>query len=290
MRRQIRYFLVLSLLLFGAGCGTDGGDLEEADLHADDLSAEADFLDEDLPQNPQEVVADGLATETLTLTGRVLDETGEPVTKAMLVLCGEVEGLAVCIQQFAEDDGTFQYTELLQGYTHLQVMPHLAAAQSGLLYAGISFITDLPAPPATYDWGDIVLPIVEQTVNLVVADGGLLELGALSLELAPASANFPDLNLEGPVGVVRAAADQIPEGFEGEAAYAFYPFDTRLNEASTVRIPVDSLTDVWDGEAPVQVFVNSTDLGGLYEVDAAIEEGDLVFDISELTWIVLAFD
>jgi hypothetical protein len=290
MRQFRRVALVVGFALSLASCGGGGGGNGEADIESEDGAGELDFFAEEMADESADISVDGEASETLTLKGRVLDETGAPVAKAMAVLCGTVEELAVCIQRFAGDDGTFEYTDLLQGYTHLQVMPYAAAAQSGLLYAGISFVTEFPAPPGTYDWGDIVLPIIAETDELVVAEGGTFDLEGLSLELAPGSATFPDLTFAGPVGVVRAAAEQIPVEFGGDAAYAFYPYDTRLSEAATVQIPVDSLTGVWDGIAPVQVFVNSTDDGGLYAVDAVVDGEYLVFEISELTWIVLAFE
>jgi hypothetical protein len=290
MRQIRRGILVLGFALSLASCGGGGGENGEADFEGEDLAGESDFLVEDIAEAADDISVEGDVVETLTLIGRVLDETGAPVAKAMAVLCGTVEELAVCIQRFAADDGTFEYTELLQGYTHLQVMPYAAAAQSGLLYAGISFITDLPAPPAIYDWGDIVLPIITKTSELVVADGGTFDLGDLSLELMPGSASFPDLTLAGPLGVVRSEAEQIPPEFEGDVAYAFYPYDTRLSEPAIVHIPVDSLVDVWDGIAPSTVFVNSTDDGGLYAVDATLEEEHIVFEVKELTWIVISFE
>lgn len=279
MTKRLRLAATLALAISIAGCGSDGSEAAKADSKADDIAA-----------GPEEVVGEVSSQETLTLTGRVLDETGAPVLSAMLVLCGQVEGLEVCLQQFATEDGTFQYDELLQGYTHLQVMPYAAIAETGLLYAGLSLVTDLPAPPATYDWGDIILPIIATTTTVVVATGGLYDFGPLSVELPPASASFPDLHPEGPVGVVRVAAGQLPDAFGGEAGYAFYPYDTRLSEPATVRIPVATLADVWDGVAPPQVHVNSTDLGGLYEVAALVDDADVVFEVTELTWIVLRFE
>lgn len=262
--------LVATLLALGwTACGApgEGGDVKFADRMAAEVSE----------------------TPTLTLLGRVLDDTGAPVFKAMMVLCGNVDGLEVCLQRFTEDDGTFRYDDLRQGYTHLQVMPYAATAESGTRYAGVSFTTALPTPPAIHEWGDVVLPVIAETATLVVVDGGLLSLGPMTLEVEPGSASFPGLEAEGPVGAVRVGSDLIPEQFEGSVGFAFYPFDTRLSTAAQVRIPLASLTDVWEGTGPVDVMVNSTDHGGLYAVPVVQEEAEIVFEITELTWIVLTF-
>ncbi len=271
MNRLITVMAAFTCLVGAAGCGMAG---------ADDA---ADFSD---AAGSEDVAR----SATLTLIGRVLDDTGAPVARAMTVLCGNVEGVEVCLQRFSEDNGSFRYDDLLQGYTHLQVMPYAASADSGLLYAGASFVTDLPAPPAFHDWGDVVLPIISNPSVVLVADGGLLELDVLSLSLVPGSVSFPGLEAAGLVGVERLTGDQLPEQFEGTVGYAFYPYDTRLSTAAEVRIPLATLNDVWDGNGPVKVLVNSTDNGGLYAVQAQTEGAEIVFGVTELTWIVLAFE
>ncbi len=233
-----------------------------------------------------DLVADETAPPpAVTFHGRIVDSQGDPVPKTMLVLCGNVEGKEVCNQQFSADDGTFRYEGLLPGYTHLQVVPHAASLQTGISYGGASLVVDLPEPPATVDQGDIVLPRIEAFQPVIVADGGTVELAPLTLEFTPASISFPGLDAEGSIGLA-AVADCT--GLFGEEAagtcYALHPWDTRLNPAAQVRFdPVA----VGTAAETLRVFVNSSDLGGLYEVETTDDGGQQTFPLSELTWIVL---
>jgi hypothetical protein len=235
----------------------------------------------DAIQESQDVVG-------MTLKGRVLDDAGAPVVGVMLVLCGNVDGAEVCNQEHTQADGMFLYQDLLPGYTHLQVLPYAASADAGKLYAGVSLAVALPSAPAEVQWEDIVLPVIQHTQTLVVATGGVLELGPWQLEVAPGAAAFPDYQPSGPVGVASVARDHLPVQFAGLEAYAFTPYDTRLSQPARMTIPVTALSEAMaqDPDA-VSIWVNATDEGGLYEVPATVADGLLTFTLLELTWVVL---
>jgi hypothetical protein len=269
--------ILITLLLATAACSTSSDASDTADLTA------------------AEVVPDGIATAdefapvTGTLQGRIVDAAGSPIAKALLVLCGFVDGKEVCNQRKTEADGVFIYDDIVLGYTHLQVLPYAATADSGVLYAGLSLVLDLPPPPEAKDLGDFVLPAVEVTASLVVADGAELNLaGGLVLSVPAGATGFPGFEAENDVGAVRVPEALVPFELPGEfvAAYAFHPFDTRFTTPATATINRTLLLADKDREATIRAYANEPDEGGLVELPTTDAGEFLTTEISYLTWLV----
>ena len=134
-----------------------------------------------------------MAVPGVDLLGRVVDRDSDPVPSCMVVLCGVVEGNQVCNQTLTADDGSFAYHALRPGYTHMNLLPYLSPGLTAKLYGGLSAPLELPPPPAVEELPDIILPVVTETRDLEVSEGGLFAFGDWTLEIAPGSFSFPGL-------------------------------------------------------------------------------------------------
>ena len=277
--QTISHSLLVVMLVAVQACGVAFGD-------SPDLTSA-----EDLPDST--TGTDEIAPVAGTLKGRIVDADGVPIAKAMLVLCGFVDGKEVCNQRKTEADGMFVYDDILPGYTHLQVLPYAASAESGILYSGLSLTLDLPAPPETEELGDLMLPAITSTTRLVVADGGDLELsGGLMLAIPGGATGFPGFEAESEVGAVRVPEGlvlfELPGGFV--AAYAFHPFDTRFTTPAIATINPSQLLDDQDREATIRAYVNEPDEGGLVEVPTTEAGEFLTAELPYLTWLVFCVE
>jgi hypothetical protein len=274
-RRHTAPALSAFLVLMVAGCST--GNHGTPDSAGVDLAPEAGLLHEggEIP---------GDLVPGRSLTGRLVDEGGAPVPGAMLVLCGQNEGIELCNQQFSDDDGFFEYTGLSKGFDHLQILPYPSFHETGKPYCGLVLPIDLPLPGEPLDIGELRIPLAESTAPLNVADGGEVTHGPLTVQIPPGSISFPGLEDEAPFGIAEVPSDQVPFSYPGiVAAFSFHPFACGLTQPASVRYTPDGISP-----ADVLLLTNSTITGALAPIESHVEEGALVAQSGELTWLIAA--
>jgi hypothetical protein len=216
------------------------------------------------------------------IVGQVVTAAGAPISGAKLFLCGTVNGSETCNPRTADAQGYFSFQTLEPGYTHLEVNATLAGLQLGTQFVGYSLAVDL-AGPDCLEMGQIVLQDLPAGDVVVTADGGVVEIGVMTLEFPPGCPVFPDFSDQAPVGgamVDVEAAFWAPEG--AVLAAAFHPLKAHCDAGVTVRVAAAAgLT------APVLLY-NDVDQGGASEAGAMVPDGDgwvLEGAVPALTWI-----
>jgi len=224
-----------------------------------------------------------------SVEGRVIDTEGEAVPDTFLVLCGTVDGKDTCTQGNGTADGTFEYTGLHPGYTHMQILTFAAEKKTGKRYGGANVLTPVETEETHLDLGDVKIPVVEQVTEIVVAAGGSISEGGLEVVLAPGALVFPDAGESGSAAVQPVGIDDVPFSYPGMlAAFAIYPFASMVIDGALVRIHLDEtgLT----GHAPDDLIVlhNPMLSGGLEPLEHTVDGFVLEATIPDLTWVVLA--
>ena len=212
LTRALPLLAALILALVSAGCDSGGGggpaadamngvdtagpDTVNPDVVAEDTTA-ADVPGED---SPAAEIVDPPPCEGPGVAGQVIQAEGGPISGAKLFLCGTVNGAETCSPRTADDQGFFSFQTLDPGYTHLEVNATLAGFRMEKLFVGYSLAVD-PSGPDCLDMGEIVLQeLPEGGENVVTADGGAVQIGALTLEFPPGCPVFPDFSGEAAVG------------------------------------------------------------------------------------------
>jgi len=272
--------VLLTLLTLGCSSGSKP-DSFVPDLAADFVSdSPADLSPGD--SVPGDATADASAPGA-ALSGRLLDEEGAPIPKVMLILCGNLDGVELCNQQFSGADGTFGFSGLSQGYNHLQVLPYPSFHETGKPYCGMVLPVELPALGDLLDLGDLGVPLAETTTPFVVATGGDVAFSRLSVHIQPDSLSFPGLEDEAQFGIARVAAEDAPFSPSGAIeAFSFHPFACGLTAPAAIRYTPDGI-----GPTHIILLSNSMDTGGLVPLDSHVDGASVVAEVSELTWVVV---
>lgn len=276
--------LLVATLGWASGC-SNAPDSLNPDGTADSVSdTAADGLPSDSP---------GETTSGFSLVGRIVDEDGAPIPKAMLVLCGNLDGVELCNQQLSQQDGTFRYEGLSLGFDHLQVLPYPSFHETGKPYCGMVLPVALPVPdrnrtPAgpgvELDLEDLEIPLAESTAPLSVTAGGDAACSSLSVHVQPDSLSFPGLEDEALFGIAQVPAALVPFSHPGIIeAFSFHPFACGLTATATVRY-----TPQGTPPAGIVLLSNSMETGELVALDSHVENTEVVAQTAELTWIVVA--
>jgi len=294
MRTTRTLFLITAAAaaLAWAGCGAESGDPGGSDgdsVRRGDVVSGPDTPPPDAP--PPDTPPDtppGIDTvesppcEGPGLAGRVVRSDGSPIGGAKLFLCGVVGGSETCNGNTADDHGGFAFETLDPGYTHLEVNATLAGVQLGKLFAGYSLAVD-PSGPECVDMGQIVLQELPGGETVITGDGGVIQIGAVTLEFPAGCPVFPDFSPQGDVGGAAVEVEEaywVPEG--AVMAVALHPFKAHCDAGVTVRVSADA-----SFAAPVLLY-NDLELGGAHEVGAMTADGDgwsLEAAVPDLTWI-----
>ena len=286
--RLTRAFMFLSaLVLVVAACGGDGGGKSGEDTVGDTTapdttSPDTSGTDTPMEDSPMPDTVESPACEGPGIMGQVVQTDGSPIGGAKLFLCGVVNGSETCNPRTADDQGFFSFQNLEAGYTHLEVNATLAGVQMGTLFAGWSLVVD-PSAPDCLDLGQLVLQELPVGDDIVTADGGTIQIGAVILEFPAGCPVFPDYSDQGKVGgilVEPAEACWAPEG--AVLALALHPFKAHCDPGVTVRL------DGTTGLAAPKLMYNDLAHGGAHDAGAMIADSDgwvAEAAVPDLTWI-----
>ena len=306
------YLILLSAALLLSCSGSSGGDADSHEVVPVADAAEtawgeiepADLLPELAPEVPDAQEA----TEELTpdipaedegggeivlqpawIKGRVIDNEGNPLPKAFLVLCGIVDGKYECNSGKADNDGYFVYQGLQPGYTHMQILAYASEAATGKRYAGANLVTEVETAETQLDLGDIVIPLATQTTTVVADDGAMLKVNGVELTMEAGALTFPDAAEEGEVGIIEVPPDQIPFSSEGVLkAYALYPFSAMLIPEGQIKFYLDEIDPDLAAKADdLIVLYNDMDHGGLTPLEHEVNGTVLTVHITDVTWVGL---
>ncbi len=230
-----------------------------------------------------------IALQPAWVKGRVIDDQGDPLTSAFLVLCGTVGGKYECNQGKADADGYFIYQGLMPGYTHLTVLAFATEAATGKRYAGANVVSEVETEDTKLDMGDIVIPVVEQTTTVVAADGAMIKVSGVELTMEAGSLTFPDAAPEGEMAIVDVPPEGMPFSPEGVLkAYALYPFSAMLIPEGKIKFYLDEIDPELAAKADqLKVLHNDMEHGGLIPIEHEVDGTVLTVFITDLTWVAL---
>ena len=310
MRRIPAYMLLFAAALLLACSTSSGGDtdaseagpvtdvveagadgVEPADLPAElppDVPDVHETAEEATPDVPAEDEEGGeIVLQPAWVKGRIIDDEGDPLPKAFLVLCGTVAGKYECNSDKADNDGYFLYQGLLPGYSHLQVLAFASEAVTGKRYAGANLVTEVATAETQLDLGDVVIPVVKQSSTVVADDGAMIKVGGVELTMEAGSITFPDAGDVGEMAIVEVPPEETPFSSEGVLrAYALYPFSSMLIPEGKVKFYLEEIDpDLAAKAGELKVLFNDMDHGGFTVIEHEVNGTVLTAYLSDVTWV-----
>lgn len=243
---------VLGIVVGLASCAAVGEDPtgygSDATLTADVAGADRSEIDPNEADATDKVVPEVASPDTdgpsndftsCTYLGRVVDETGAPIEKATVVICGEEA--QYCVKGTSKADGTWK----VGGAKRLEMGIKVLGGISG--HTSVTLPQEPCLTPET-DLGDVVL-FTPATGEIVTAEaGGPVQAHPdLQLEL-PADLDFPNYEESTAVQAAQIDVSKMHGSLAAQitplAAFAIVPYDTEspLPVPFDVRLPVASIT------------------------------------------------
>ena len=280
MNQFVRYGLILLLMGAGAGCGSTTDDATEpGTTQSQDASIGSQADTGRLPDATPRVIPDaGPPASTATVTGRVVNEDGEPLFDIRVLCCSH----SVCYQDPTDEDGRYEITNIDPDDVY-----KMQTTDPMKVYSSLYFYQATVSDEVTNLSREVILPRrVTDIVAWDVADGGVIVLagGELELMATPGTLEFPvglDEALMADVipGTILPPYRSTPWAVDADAllVYTFNPVPIKASEPIGLTINRDGLGAPGTQWNVYSVNLENADIDGVGTATVSMD-GQLISD------------